>query len=130
MYTRTETLSSAQSLTASTAGGSAYNSTAIDLGGALGAHFVFNLTSNASTANINPTISHYSTAGGIYYSLLTSTISATGATVLKLGIGLESTTNQQNDYLPQKVRLSVTHSTTSAVTYSIGMHKFYSDHSY
>lgn len=130
MYTRSHTLSTLGSRTASSAGASVINSTEVSMTGALGAHFALYCTTNGSTVTINPTISVYDDAGSAYYSLLTSTITGTGHTVLKLGIGLESTTDIQNDYLPENVRVQITHSTTDAVSYSLEVKKFYGDHSY
>ena len=83
--------------------------------GALGCHAAFYVSTNGSTVTISPTISKYDEAAGQYYSLVSSTITATGHTVLKLGVGLESTTNIQNDYIPEHTRFNVTHSSTFTV---------------
>jgi len=125
-YNYTTLKTTLASRAASSAGAAtALGSTALLTQGAIGMHVAFYVSTNGSTVSINPTLSYYDTAAAQYYSLLTSTITATGHTVLKLGLGLESTSNIQNDYLPDSIKLGVTHSTTDAVTYSMGVSLFY-----
>lgn len=125
-YNYTSLKSTLASRTVSSAGAATtLGSTNLITNGAIGMHVSFYVSTNGSTVGINPTISYYDEAAAQLYSLLTSTITATGHTVLKLGLGLESTSNIQNDYLPNPIKLGVTHSTTDAVTYSMGVTLFY-----
>lgn len=104
----------------------------LNTGQALGLHLAVYVTSNASTVGITPTIAVEDTYTGAYYTLLTAAaaITSTGHTVLKLGLGLESTSNIQNDYLPQNVRVSMTHSSTSSIAYSAIAKKFYAENEF
>ena len=120
MYIHDATLFSSASRTATT------STTNANISGAIGAHLLINVSAG-TTGGITPKIEGYDPVSATYYNLLTGTaITSTGHTVLRVGIGLESAANTiANEYLPEDVKVTVTHATTGAYTYTIVLRKFF-----
>jgi len=90
--------------------------------GARGLHLIIDVTAVTDTPTITVTLQGKDEVSGKYYTLLTSAgISTVSTTVLRLYPGLTASANViANDVLPPVFRLSVAHSDTDAITYSIG----------
>lgn len=85
------------------------------------AHFIFDFTASGGAIDLEVAIEARNQTTGDFYPLLESgTISATGTTVFKVGIGFTPVANlTANDLLPYIYRVTVTHNNANAQTYSI-----------
>jgi len=89
---------------------------------ATGAHFIINVSALSDTPSIVVTVQGLDDASDTYYDVLISTaITTTGTTVLKVHPGISPIVNgSANDMLPRTYRVSVTHADTDSITYSVG----------
>lgn len=88
-----------------------------------GLHLVIDLTVLAATETVTPKIQGQDPASGKWYDLLVgAAIAATGTPVLKLYPGITVAANVSvSDVLPTTWRVVLTHSSTGAHTYSVGV---------
>ena len=91
-----------------------------------GIHLITDVTATAATPSITPKIEAYDSVSGKWYELVSgAAITATGTSVLKLGDDLEAVSNTvANDYLPGKIRITMTHADADSITYSVGANLF------
>lgn len=120
MFTRSHTIYASTDRTA------APTAAIINTGQAIGVHVGIHITSNASTVSVTPTFSIEGISTSSFYTVLTGSAATTaGYKIYKYGLDLESTNNIQRDYLPEDLRLSLAHSSTASVAYSVICKKFY-----
>ncbi len=93
-----------------------------DLYAGKGAHVVLDMTAVSGTPSITVTIEGKDNVSGKYYPILVSgAITAVSTNVLQVYPGVAETANvNESSFLPTNWRITVTHSTTDAVTYSVG----------
>ncbi len=89
-------------------------------------HLVINVTAVTSTPSVVPTIDYIDELSGAAYNILTgAAITATGTTVLKIGLGLTAAANTvANDALGNVVKLTMTHGNANSITYSVSYRIF------
>ena len=87
-----------------------------------GLHLVVDVTVVPGTDTVTPKIEAYDQVSGKWYTLLTgAALVATGTVVLKVYPGLTAVTNlTASDILPATWRVTMTHSSTTSFTYSVG----------
>lgn len=87
-------------------------------------HLIIDVTAVTATPSVVPTIDGYDSLSGKYYNLLTGVaITATGTTVLKVVPGLAASANAvAADFLPNTVRLTMTHGDSDSITYTVAAH--------
>ena len=87
-------------------------------------HLIIDVTAIAASPSVVPTIDGYDSLSGKYYNLLTGVaITATGTTVLKIGPGMSASANAvAADFLPNTVRLTMTHGDSDSATYTVAVH--------
>lgn len=86
-----------------------------------GGHFIIDVTAVSATPSVVVTVQGKDENTGKYYDLLVSSaITATGTTVLKLYPGIEVVANlAASDLLPRLYRLKVVNADADSITYSI-----------
>ena len=89
---------------------------------ARGAHFIVDVSAIAATPSITVTIQGKDPISSNYYDILVSSaLTATGTTILKVYPGIGQVANgAASDILPRTFRVSVAHADTDSITYSVG----------
>jgi hypothetical protein len=83
------------------------------------AHIVVDITTGGS--NLIATVKGRDTASGKDYTILTSTtMNASGTTVLRVGPDYTAGANTAKDYMPYNFHVDITQSGGTPVTYSVG----------
>lgn len=93
-------------------------------------HIIIEVTLDPAAASVQPVLEALDEASGKRYPLITSiaAITAVGTTVLKLGHDIVPAANlAAQDFIPKKVRLTLTHADTDSITYSVGINYQESD---
>lgn len=110
------------SILASAARTATTTSDAVRLHHAVAMHVIINVTAVASTPSVVPTIQGFDSTSGVYYDLLVgNAITATGTTVLKIGLGMAASANASaQDLIPHTIRVKMTHADSDSITYSVG----------
>ncbi len=87
-----------------------------------GAHIVLDMTAVSGTPSITFTVEGKDKISGKYYPILTSaTITTVSTNVIQVYPGIPAVANvTESSILPTNWRITVTHSTADAVTYSVG----------
>ena len=87
-----------------------------------GIHVIVDVTAYPAAASIEVHIQAQDQTSGDWYDLLVSSaITATGTTVLKVGPGITPSPNAAaNDMLPENIRVRVVHTDADSITYSVG----------
>ena len=86
---------------------------------------VINVTAATATPSVVPTIDGYDSTSDTWFNLLTGAAitDANGDVRLRVGNGLPVTANvSANDYLPDRVRVVMTHGDADSITYSVSAH--------
>ena len=88
---------------------------------AVGLHIIIDVTAIAATPSVVPTIQFFDAISQKAYTVLTgAAITGTGTTVLKIGPDIASVTNiALQDYVPEMIRVTMTHADTDSITYSV-----------
>ena len=83
-------------------------------------HVIINVTAIASTPSVVPTIQGYDPTSGDYYDILVgSAITATGMTVLKVGLSIAPSANAAaQDLVPIQWRVKFAHADSDSITYT------------
>lgn len=91
---------------------------------ASGLYFVIDATAIAATPSVVPTIDMVDSVSGKFVNLLTgAAITAVSTTLLKIGRGLTAAANLAVlDFLPDQVRVTMTHGDADSITYSVSAH--------
>lgn len=86
------------------------------------AHIIIDVTAITATPSVTVTIQNYDSVSATYYNVLSSpAITATGKTVLKIGLSIATAQNgAARDLLSDKWKVVPTHADTDSITYSIG----------
>jgi len=95
--------------------------------GAAGLFIVIDVTAIAATPSVVPTIDGYDPLSGKWFNLLTGAAltAVTAARVLRVGRGLVAAANLTAvDYVPDTVRVIMTHGDADSITYSVSAHLF------
>ena len=90
-------------------------------------HIIVDVTAVTATPSVVFTIENYNQATNSYYPVLSATaITATGTTVLKVGLGITpSAGSAANDMVTNQFRVVPTHGDGDSITYSIGANIVY-----
>ena len=85
--------------------------------------FTIDVTLDAATASITPSIESYDPLSETWTGVLTgAAIAAVGDVQLKIGVGLTAAANLVvNDVVPTKFRFSMAVADADAITYSVGL---------
>ena len=85
---------------------------------------VFDATAVTATPSIVITIDGFDSLSNSYFNLLTGAAVATAVkTVYRIGPGLAASANLTiADYLPDQVRITMTHGDTDSITYTVSAH--------
>lgn len=91
-----------------------------------GVHVIIDVTAASATPSVTPTIDAYDDLSASWYNLLTgAAITGTGTTVLRIGPDIVDEANlQANDYLPDDIRVTMTHGDTDSITYTVNCRLF------
>lgn len=87
-------------------------------------YVVFDATAITATPSIVCTVDGYDSLSNSYWNLLTGAAVATAVkTVYRIGAGLTAAANLTVlDYLPDTVRITMTHGDADSITYSVSAH--------
>lgn len=84
---------------------------------------VVDVTTFSATPSVVATVDGVDSLSGQYFNLLTSAaMTNTTTRVLQLGPGLSSSASTSNAFLPDQVRVTLTHGDNDAITYSAALH--------
>lgn len=87
-------------------------------------HIIIDVTLDAASAIITPALQGFDVASSKWYDLVDAitTVAAVGTTVIRYGENTAVVANASNQgFMPSKIRLTLTHTDTDAITYSVGM---------
>jgi len=88
-------------------------------------HVVIDVTAFGAAPSVVPAIDGVDALSGKFYNLLTGAalVNAAVTRVLRVGSGLVVAANlAANDYLPEAVRIAMTHGNADSITYSVAVH--------
>lgn len=84
---------------------------------------VVDVTTYSATPSVVATIDGYDSLSGKYFNLATSAaMTNTTTRVLSVGPALTASATMSNSYLPDQVRVTLTHGDNDAITYSASLH--------
>ena len=88
---------------------------------AIAIHVIIDVTAVASTPSIVPTIQGYAAQSGVWYDILVgNAITATGTTVLKVGLNIAPSVNSAaQDLIPEQWRVEMVAADSDSITYTI-----------
>lgn len=96
----------------------------------INAHIIIDVTVDPALASVQPVLEAKDQTSGKFYDLIASiaAITAVGTTVLKLGPDIITAANlAAQDFIPDDVRLTLTHADGDSITYSVGMNYQFDD---
>lgn len=84
---------------------------------------VVDVTTFSATPSVVATVDGFDSLSGQYFNLVTSAACTNTVTrVLQVGPALTASASASNAYLPDQVRVTMTHGDNDAITYSVAAH--------